>query len=98
MRCRASGSTIVSASIAQASSPVETSRPALSASALPPFSLSTTTSEGVRRERYSPRIGCVSIRRRIGALWISTRSKSRRSVSSVPSAEPSLTTTTSRLG
>jgi hypothetical protein len=32
--------------------------------------LSTTTSAGVRRERYRPRIGRVSIRRRIGALCI----------------------------
>ncbi len=51
IRSSASGSMSVSASMAQTSSPDATLRPALSASALRPFSLSTTTRLGFRRER-----------------------------------------------
>ena len=51
MRCSASASTSVSESIAHTSSPLAASSPTLSASALPPLNLSTTTSAGVRRER-----------------------------------------------
>jgi hypothetical protein len=51
MRWSESGSMSVSESIAQTSSPVERFSPAFSASALPPFSLSTTTRLGCERDR-----------------------------------------------
>ena len=55
IRSRASGSTRVSASMAHTRSPVPTHSPVFSASALPPFSLSTTTRAGVVRERRTAR-------------------------------------------
>jgi len=67
--------------------------PALSESALPPFSLSITSRLGKRGEAYTALMGAVLSLSLIG--WSdSQRSNSRLSTSSVASREPSLTTTT----
>ena len=95
-RCSASASTMVSASMTQTRSPVARFKPTLSASALPPFTLSTTSRLGCERDRYSPRTGLVSMRFQT-MVWMGTRSKRPLSTARVVSGEPSLMTTSSTL-
>jgi len=92
----ASGSIRVSASTAITSGNRLALMAALSESALPPFSLSTTSSRVRARERYSARSG------RVGTVsgyvrGASNRSNASRRRSRVSSREPSFTTITSKL-
>ena len=98
IRCSASASISVSASIAHTSSPRAKLSPTFSASALPPFSLSTTTSAGISR-------GAVEAAHRLGLDALLVDGLHRHQVEpvsistwTVSSFEPSLMTMTSSLG